>query len=159
MADLANQTTVDVADPVLPGAELYNVGLKHSGALIKCYKYTADIPVDATPCADGSIIIDDGIPAYNLPFLSIVKNTGALAFQSNAALLEQETSDVHLSTTLGGLAANASVITQISSAVVYSVPKDILNEDADLESSGAVQSGGITIWLYCYDISNVMDSL
>ena len=60
---------------------------------------------------------------------------------------------------LASLAVNASVITQISTAVVYSIPKDILNDAADLESSGAVQSGGMTIWLYCYDISNVMDSL
>ena len=158
MANLANQTTVDIDTPVLPGAENM-MGLKHAGALIKCYKYTADVPIDGTPCADGSIVIDNGIPANNLPFLSIVENTGALAFQSNADVLEQETSDVHLSTSLSGLAVGGKVVTQISSAVVYDIPKDILNEDADLESSGAAQSGGITIWLYCYDLSSVMKSL
>ena len=37
--------------------------------------------------------------------------------------------------------------------------KDILNDAADLESSGAVQSGGITIWIYCYDVSSVMNKI
>jgi len=119
------------------------------------------MPVDGSPCGDGSIVVDDGIPAYNIPFLTIVKNTGALAFQSNAALLEQETSDLHLTTTLSGLAVGASVATLIKGegTSVYDVPKDILNEDADLESSGAVQSAGITIWIYCYDVSDVMNKL
>ena len=159
MADLANQTSVKVDQPVLSGAEAYSGSLKAAGALIKCYKYTADMPIDGTPCADGSVVVANGIPAFNIPFLSIVKNTGALAFQSNAALLEQETSDVHLSTTLSALAVDAVVVTQITTATFYTVAKDILNEDADLESSGAAQTGGITIWLACYDVSSVMDKL
>ena len=161
MANIANQTTIDQADPVMVGSEAFSSGLRAAGALVKVYKYTGDMPVDGTPCADGSIVVDDGIPAYNIPFLTIVKNTGALAFQSNAAVLEQETSDLHLTTTLSGLAVGASVATLIKGegTSVYNVPKDILNEDADLESSGAVQSGGITIWLYCYDVSSVMNKI
>ena len=161
MANIANQTTVDQSEPVMVGSEAFSSGLRAAGALIKVYKYTGDMPVDGTPCADGSIVVDDGIPAYNIPFLTIVKNTGSLAFQSNAALLEQETSDLHLTTTLSGLAVGASVATLIKGegTSVYNIPKDILNEDADLESSGAVQSGGITIWLYCYDVSNVMNKI
>ena len=161
MANIANQTSVDISDPVMVGAEAYNVGLKHAGALVKCYKYTGDMPIDGTPCADGSIVIDDGIPAYNIPFLTIVKNTGELAFQSNAARLEQETSGLHLTTSLSGLAVGASVATLIKGedTAVYNVPKDILNDAADLESSGAAQSGGITIWIYCYDVSSVMSKL
>ena len=161
MADIANQTTVDVAEPAMVGSEAYSSGIRAAGALVKVYKYTGDMPVDATPCADGSIVVDDGIPAYNIPFLTIVKNTGALAFQSNAARLEQETSSLHLTTSLSGLAVGASVATLIKGedTSVYNVPKDILNDGADLESSGAVQSAGITIWLYCYDVSSVMNKI
>tara|TARA_Y100000034_G_C6593891_1_gene258093 strand:+ start:7 stop:492 length:486 start_codon:yes stop_codon:yes gene_type:complete len=161
MANIANQTTIDQAEPVMVGSESFSSGLRAAGALVKVYKYTGDMPVDGTPCADGSIVVDDGIPAYNIPFLTIVKNTGALAFQSNAAVLEQETSDLHLTTTLSGLAVGASVATLIKGegTSVYNVPKDILNEDADLESSGAAQSAGITIWLYCYDVSSVMNKI
>ena len=161
MANIANQTTIDQAEPVMVGSEAFSSGLRAAGALIKVYKYTGDMPVDASPCADGSIVVDDGIPAYNIPFLTIVKNTGSLAFQTNAAVLEQETSDLHLTTTLGGLAVGASVATLIKGegTSVYNIPKDILNETADLESSGAVQSGGITIWVYCYDVSNVMNKI
>ena len=159
MADIANQTTIDQSEPAMVGSEAYSSGLRAAGALVKVYKYTGDVPVDGAPCADGSIVVDDGIPAYNVPFLTIVKNTGNLAFQSNAALLEQETSDLHLSTTLSALAPGASVSTLVQPTVIYNVPKDFLNEDADLESSGAVQSGGITIWLYCYDVSSVMNKI
>jgi hypothetical protein len=161
MANIANQTTVDVSDPVQVGAANYAEGLRAAGALIKCYKYTGDMPVDGTPCADGSIVVDDGIPAYNIPFLTIVKNTGQLAFQSNAARLEQETSGLHLTTSLSGLAVGATVATLIKGedTAAYNVAKDILNDAADLESSGAVQSGGITIWIYCYDVSGAMSKL
>ena len=161
MANIANQTKVDISDPVMQGAEAYGEGLKYAGAAIKCYKYTGDMPVDGTPCADGSSVVDDGIPAYNIPFLTIVKNTGGLAFKGNAARLEQETSGLHLTTSLSGLAVGATVATLIKGeeTAVFSVAKDILNDAADLESSGAVQSGGITVWIYCYDVSSVMNKL
>ena len=161
MANIANQTTVDIGSPVLEGAESYNENLRFAGALVKCYKYTGDMPVDGTPCADGSIVVDNGIPAFNIPFLTIVQNTGQLAFQGNAARLEQETSGLHLTSSLSGLAAGASVATLIKGedTSMYDVPKDILNDAADLESSGAVQSGGITIWIYCYDVSGAMRKL
>lgn len=161
MANIANQTEVDVSRPVMAGAEKYSSGLLAAGALVKVYKYTGDMPIDGTPCADGSIVIDDGIPAYNIPFLTIVKNTGKLAFQSNAARLEQETSGLHLTTSLSGLAVDGVVATLIKGedTSVYDVPKDILNDAADLESSGAAQSGGITIWIYCYDVSGVISKL
>ena len=68
MADIANQTTIDVAEPAMVGSEAYSSGIRAVGALVKVYKYTGDMPVDATPCADGSIVIDDGIPSYNIPF-------------------------------------------------------------------------------------------
>jgi len=161
MANIANQTTVDISRPVLEGANGYGENLRYAGALVKCYKYTGDVPVDGSPCADGAIVVDDGIPAHNIPFLTIVKNTGTLAFQSNAARLEQETSGLHLTASLSGLAAGATVATLIKGedTSVYDVPKDILNDANDLESSGAVQSGGITIWIYCYDVSSAMNKL
>lgn len=161
MANIANQTSVDIDSPVMEGSESYGNALKHAGAVIKCYKYTGDMPIDGTPCADGSIVVDNGIPAYNIPFLTIVKNTGELAFQSNAARLEQETSGLHLTASLSGLAVGASIATLIKGedTSAYDVPKDILNDAADLESSGAAQSGGITIWIYCYDVSSVMAKL
>ena len=161
MANIANQTTVNIAKPVLEGSNNYSDNLRYAGALVKCYKYTGDMPVDGTPCADGSIVVDNGIPAYNIPFLTIVKNTGGLAFKGNAARLEQETSGLHLTTSLSGLAVGATVATLIKGedTAVYSVAKDILNDAADLESSGAVQSGGITVWIYCYDVSSVMNKL
>ena len=161
MANIANQTTVNIDSPVLEGANKYSENLRHAGSISKCYKYTGDMPVDVSPCADGSIVVDDGIPAYNIPCLTIVKNTGALAFQNNAARLEQETSGLHLTSSLGNLAAGASVATLIKGedTSMYAVPKDILNDAADLESSGAVQSAGITIWIYCYDVSGAMSKL
>ena len=161
MANLANQTTVDISSPAHVGSDKYAENLRYAGSLVKCYKYTADMPVDGTPCADGSIAIDNGIPAFNIPFLTIVKNTGALAFQGNAARLEQETSSLHLTASLSGLAVGGTVATLIKGedTSVYSVPKDILVDAADLESSGAVQSAGITIWIYCYDVSEAMAKL
>ena len=141
--------------------------LDNISAQWKVVKY--DVTVDDTGIADGSAVVTDGIPAYFQPMLCIVRNKNSDSgddMAANAVVLEVETSDQKLTTTLSGLAAGAQIacVCDVSDLVgdaawaTYSTSKDIFAEAADFAAASG-KSVTFEISVAGWDLSTLGSAL
>ena len=149
-----------MANPMY-GQNKADTGIDNLSSIFKVLKYT--ITLDDTGVAADAALVTDGIPANFVPVYCKVKNTGDVVLHSGAAVLDIETSDVLLTTSLSSLAAGDHVACMCMQAInaapvaIGTAAKDIEVKTAALKCNTAVGTT-IEVTLVGFDAtSNLAD--